>query len=142
MQESAGKIVRSKKYIDAEWRNLDDEGRDFIHYWFRKKHADQLFALSLAIDAEIGAAEWPIFAAIFSSLIISRGSGASRAMDLSRSRPHRVDSKIPKSPFTLWPKQVGVFRTYYEKTSLRAGLTLKSATRVTCESQTSQSTRS
>jgi DNA modification methylase len=125
VQESAAKVVRSKKYIDAEWRSLDDEGRHFIRYWFRKKHAEQLFALSLAIDAEIGTAEWPIFAAIFSSLIISRGSGASRAMDLSRSRPHRVDSKIPKSPFLLWQKQVDAFRTYYEKSSLAGIADLK-----------------
>jgi DNA modification methylase len=125
VQESAIKIVRSKKYVDAEWRSLDDEGRHFIRYWFRKKHADELFALSLAIDDKIGGAEWPIFAAIFSSLIISRGSGASRAMDLSRSRPHRVDSKIPKSPFSLWPKQVGAFRTYYEKSSLADGADIK-----------------
>ncbi len=38
-------------------------------------------------------------------------------MDLSRSRPHRVDSKIPKSPLELWPKQVAAFRSYYEKSS-------------------------
>jgi len=85
----------------------------------------QLFALSLAIDDEIGSAEWPIFAAIFSSLIISRGSGASRAMDLSRSRPHRVDTKIPKSPIDLWPRQLAAFRTYYEKSSLAAGADIK-----------------
>jgi hypothetical protein len=42
VQESAGEIVRSKKYIDAEWKNLNKEGRDFIRYWFQKKHADQL----------------------------------------------------------------------------------------------------
>jgi DNA modification methylase len=118
VHKSARRIVKSGKYVEAEWRNLDDEGRRFIRYWFRKRHADELFALSLAIDAEIGAADWPVFAAIFSSLIISRGSGASRAMDLSRSRPHRVESKIPKSPLELWPRQLAAFRTYYEKSSL------------------------
>jgi DNA modification methylase len=115
--KSARTFIRSKKYIEAAWRNLDDEGQRFIQYWFRKKHADELFALSLAIDDEIGVVEWPIFAAVFSSLIISRGSGASRAMDLSRSRPHRVDSKIPKSPFSIWHTQIRTFRTYYEKIS-------------------------
>jgi DNA modification methylase len=117
VHHTACRILKSRKYIEAQWKNLDDEGRRFVRYWFRKRHADELFALSLAIDDEIGSAEWPIFAAIFSSLIISRGSGASRAMDLSRSRPHRVDSKIPKSPLALWPKQVRVFRTYYENSS-------------------------
>jgi hypothetical protein len=54
-----------------------------------------------------------------------RGSGASRAMDLSRSRPHRVDSKVPKSPFSLWPKQVRAFRNYYEKNTLVGSANLK-----------------
>jgi hypothetical protein len=118
VEKSARKILKSKKYIKTVRNDLDDEGRRFVRYWFRKRHADELFALSLAIDDEIGSADWPIFAAIFSSLIISRGSGASRAMDLSRSRPHRVDSKIPKSPLDLWPKQLAAFRSYYEKSSL------------------------
>jgi DNA modification methylase len=117
VEKSARKILESGKYIRAVRNDLDQEGRRFIRYWFRKRHADELFALSIAID-EIGSADWPIFAAIFSSLIISRGSGASRAMDLSRSRPHRVDSKIPKSPLELWPKQLAAFRSYYEKSSL------------------------
>ncbi len=125
VHKTAEKILRSKKNVESEWRNLDDEGRRFIRYWFRKKHADELFALSLAIEDETNAAEWPIFAAIFSSLIISRGSGASRAMDLSRSRPHRVDSKIPKSPFSLWLKRIGAFRAYYEKESVAAGADIK-----------------
>lgn len=123
--KSAEKIFRSKKTVDAQRASLDAEDRRFIRYWFHRKHADELFALSLAIDNEIGPSEWPVFAAVFSSLIISRGSGASRAMDLSRSRPHRVDSKVPKSPFSLWPKQVIAFRNYYERSSLAGGATLK-----------------
>jgi hypothetical protein len=125
VHKSACRILKSRKDIEAQWSSLDDEGRRFIRYWFRKPHADELFALSLAIDEEIGTAEWPIFAAIFSSLIISRGSGASRAMDLSRSRPHRVESKIPKSPFAFWTKQVGAFRTYYQNSSLAGKADIK-----------------
>jgi hypothetical protein len=121
VEKSARRILKSRKYIEATRNSLDNEGRRFIRYWFRKRHADELFALSLAIDDEIGSAEWPIFAAIFSSLVISRGSGASRAMDLSRSRPHRVDSKIPNSPLENWPRQLAAFRTYYEKSSLAGG---------------------
>jgi hypothetical protein len=112
---AAEKILRSKRTVDAQWHDLDPEGRRFIRYWFRKKHADELFALSLAIDDEVDRLEWSVFATVFSSLIISRGSGASRAMDLSRSRPHRVASKVPKLPFSLWPKQVSAFRVYCEK---------------------------
>jgi hypothetical protein len=105
--------------------DLDPEGRRIIRYWFRTKHADELFALSLAIDDEVDRLEWSVFATVFSPLIISLGSGASRAMDLSRSRPHRVDSKVPKSPFSLWPEQVSAFRSYYEKNALGGTADLK-----------------
>jgi DNA modification methylase len=125
VEKSARRILKSGKYIESARTSLDDEGRRFIRYWFRKRHADELFALSLAIDDEVGSADWPIFAAIFSSLIISRGSGASRAMDLSRSRPHRVDSKIPKSPLENWPRQLAAFRTYYEKSAFAGSADIK-----------------
>jgi DNA modification methylase len=123
--KSAHKMLKSGKHVEAAWRNLDNEGRHFVRYWFRKRHADELFALSLAIDAETSTVDWPVLAAMFSSLIISRQSGASRAMDLSRSRPHRVDSKIPKSPLELWPRQLASFRAYYERSSLAGSADIK-----------------
>ena len=110
----ASEILRSSPQVEAQWDSLDDEARKFIMYWFRKEHADELFALSLALDKLAGRAAWPIFATLFSSLIISRGSGASLAMDLSRSRPHRVDCKVPRSPFSAWAQKVIAFRRYYE----------------------------
>jgi hypothetical protein len=48
------------------------------------EHADELFALRLAIDDEVDGLEWSAFATVFSSLITSRCGGAARAMDLSR----------------------------------------------------------
>ena len=110
----ASEILRSSHRVEAQWDGLDDEDRKFVMYWFRKEHADELFALSLALDKLAGRTEWPIFATLFSSLIISRGSGASLAMDLSRSRPHRVDGKVPRSPFSAWAQKVITFRRYYE----------------------------
>jgi DNA modification methylase len=125
VHKAARRMLKSGSRIEAASRNLDDEGRRFVRYWFRRRHADELFALSLAIDAESSAVDWPVLAAIFSSLIISRGSGASRAMDLSRSRPHRVDSKIPKSPMELWFRHLASFQAYYEKSSLAGSANIK-----------------
>ena len=45
--------------------------------------------------------------------------------DLLRSRPHRVDSKIPKSPLDLWPKQLAAFSSYYEKSPLAGSADIK-----------------
>ncbi len=97
---------------------LDREERKFVSYWFHREHATQLFALSLAIERYADKVFWPVLATLFSSLIIARDSGASRAMDLPRSRPHRVDSKIPKAPFDLWAKQTSAFRRYYQNSHI------------------------
>jgi tRNA G10 N-methylase Trm11 len=59
-----------------------------------------------------------VFATVLSSLIISRGSGVSMAMDLSRSRPHRVDAKKPKRPLHLWQRQIEVFARFYSTSRL------------------------
>jgi DNA modification methylase len=110
----AYEILRSGNQVEAQWNSLDDEDRKFIMYWFREEHANELFALSVAIEKLAGRTEWPIFASLFSSLIVSRGSGASLAMDLSRSRPHRVEGKVPRSPFSGWARKTAAFRRYYE----------------------------
>jgi DNA modification methylase len=112
--EQAHKLKADRPFLRAQWKALDDEGRKFINYWFPKPYADQLFSLSVALDDVTDANLWPVFATLISSLIISRGSGASMAMDLSRSRPHRVASKTPRAPFDAWDRQVNLFRRYYE----------------------------
>jgi DNA modification methylase len=121
----ASEILRSGRQIKAQWGSLDDEDRKFIMYWFREEHAKELFALSLAIEKLAGSQDWSILATLFSSLIISRGSGASLAMDLSRSRPHRVDAKVARSPFSGWGQKVVAFRRYYENCSNCNGPDLK-----------------
>ena len=107
-------LKRDRAFIAEQWKSLDDEGLKFVKYWFPKRHVDELFALAVALDDVVSSDLWSVYATLFSSLIISRGSGASMAMDLSRSRPHRVESKIPRPPFDMWPHQVERFRKYYE----------------------------
>lgn len=77
----------------------DEETRKFIRYWFDDYARRQLTALSKAIrrvhDEAIRDALW----CGFSRLIITKSAGASRAMDLSHSRPHRVFERAPVKPF-------------------------------------------
>ena len=119
---AADVVARAKAFsgddIGALRGALDQEERKFVDYWFHREHATQLFALSLAIERYADKVFWPVLATLFSSLIIARDSGASRAMDLSRSRPHRVDSKVPKAPFDLWAKQTSAFRRYYQNSPI------------------------
>lgn len=79
--------------------NSDDETRKFIRYWFDDYARRQLASLSTAIcrvhDDAIRNALW----CGFSRLIITKSAGASLAMDLSHSRPHREFTHAPIKPF-------------------------------------------
>lgn len=77
----------------------DDETRKFIRFWFDDYARRQLAALSFAIrrvhDEVTRDALW----CGFSRLIITKSAGASLAMDLSHSRPHKKFDRAPVKPF-------------------------------------------
>jgi SAM-dependent methyltransferase len=78
----------------------DAETRAFIRYWFDDYARRQLAALSTSIqrvrDSGIRDALW----CGFSRLIITKSAGASLAMDLSHSRPHKKFDYAPIKPFS------------------------------------------
>lgn len=92
---------------DAFPSNADKETKSFIRYWFDSRARRELAALSKAIS---GVHETDVRSVLwcgFSRLIIAKQSGASRAMDLSHSRPHRSFEKSPISPFDKFIDAVG-----------------------------------
>ena len=97
--EHARRIFASLSTRDAYPRNADSETRQFTRYWFDDYARRQLASLATAIeftrDRTIREALW----CAFSRLIITKQSGASLAMDLSHSRPHRKFRRAPAKPF-------------------------------------------
>ena len=97
--EQARRIFASLRTRDGYPRNADPETREFTRYWFDDYARRQLASLATAIermqDTPIREALW----CAFSRLIISKQSGASLAMDLSHSRPHRKFRRAPAKPF-------------------------------------------
>ncbi len=97
--EHARSVFNSLPTRDAYPRNADSETRQFTRYWFDDYARRQLASLAVAIerttDRTIREALW----CAFSRLIISKQSGASLAMDLSHSRPHRKFKRAPTKPF-------------------------------------------
>ena len=97
--EHARRIFASLPTRDAYPRNADPETRQFTRYWFDEYARRQLGSLATAIertrDGAIREALW----CAFSRLIIAKQSGASLAMDLSHSRPHRKFERAPAKPF-------------------------------------------
>ncbi len=84
---------------DAYPHGSDEETKKFIRYWFDDYARRQLAALSLVIGRVQDSATRDALWCGFSRLIIAKQAGASLAMDLSHSRPHKVFSRAPIKPF-------------------------------------------
>ena len=80
-------------------RNADGSTKEFITYWFDGRARLQLAALSRSISRVRDKTARDVLWCAFSRLIICK-KGASRALDLVHSRPHRVFSKAPLLPFS------------------------------------------
>lgn len=103
--EANGVLTRARKVFvslraqDAHPSGSDEETRQFVRFWFDGSARRQLVSLAEEIssigDHKVRNALW----CAFSRLIIAKRSGASRAMDLSHSRPHRVFKRAPAEPF-------------------------------------------
>lgn len=84
---------------DAYPAGSDEETRKFIRFWFDREARRQLTALSGAISRVRDEATRDVLWCGFSRLIITKSAGASLAMDLSHSRPHKEFTTAPVKPF-------------------------------------------
>lgn len=95
----ARNIFYSLSQKEAYPRGADSETRQFIAYWFDGYARRQLAALSLAIGGVRNELTRNILLCALSRLIITKKAGASLAMDLSHSRPHKTFKRAPVKPF-------------------------------------------
>ncbi|HEV7572476.1 MAG TPA: hypothetical protein VGQ21_13335 [Thermoanaerobaculia bacterium] len=84
---------------DAYPIGADEETRAFIRFWFDPYSRRQLTALSRAVEETHETTARDALWCAFSRLIITKQAGASLAMDLSHSRPHKKFSVAPVKPF-------------------------------------------
>lgn len=85
--------------------SFDDEEQTFLRYWFPPKSQKELFALATDIAAMPAGKYRDLAWVVFSSLIIAKSAGASYALDIARSRPHKVLEKPIVSPMDSWSKR-------------------------------------
>jgi DNA modification methylase len=97
--DRAKKAFRTRACGSAYPISSDDETRRFIRYWFDEYSRRQLAALSTAISRVQDEPSREVLWCGFSRLIITKSAGASLAMDLSHSRPHRKFKRAPIKPF-------------------------------------------
>lgn len=93
-------IFQDLPYAKAYPRNANPETRAFVRYWFDSYARRQLAALAIAISRVRNESIRNVLWCGFSRLIITKQSGASLAMDLSHSRPHKVFDYAPSKPFS------------------------------------------
>ena len=85
--------------------NLPQEDQEFLQYWFPSQSQEELFALAAAIEEEPNRVERELAWVVFSSLIIAKSTGASSALDLARTRPHKRRDKPIVLPFDAWDRR-------------------------------------
>ena len=81
---------------------MDEATRQFVDYWFLPETQTELAALTLAIRAEPDAGLRNLLEVVFSSIIVTKSGGVSRARDLAHTRPHRVADKKPRRPLRVF----------------------------------------
>ncbi|HMM87829.1 hypothetical protein [Bradyrhizobium sp.] len=97
--ERAKADFTSRHVGEAYPDGADPETRRFIRYWFDNYARRQLASLSRAINGVRDDHSRDALWCAFSRLIITKQAGASLAMDLSHSRPHKVFNQAPVKPF-------------------------------------------
>jgi len=98
----------------------DAETRKFIRYWFDDYARRQLAVLASVISRTQNKPDRDLLWCAFSRLIITKQAGASLAMDLSHSRPHRVFARAPIKPFNRFLGAVEAVITNCPKADLDA----------------------
>jgi DNA modification methylase len=96
--DSARKSYRNLSPADAYPRKADNETRAFIRFWFDQTARRQLTALSQAISRMDDSTMRRFLWSAFSRMIITKQAGASLAMDVSHSRPHKTYKLAPLRP--------------------------------------------
>jgi len=91
---------------DAYPQGADQETREFVRYWFDAYARRQLAALARVISRVESKSAQEVLWCAFSRLIITKQSGASLALDLAHSRPHRSFERSPRKPFRQFPMAV------------------------------------
>ena len=92
--------------LEAVTADMDSPTREFLDYWFFPETQRELACLTLAIREESDADLRNLLEVIFSSTIVTKSGGVSRARDLAHTRPHRVSDKAPRRPVPLFANLV------------------------------------
>ena len=92
--------------LEAVKSEMDPATQEFLDYWFFPETQRELACLTLAIRKEADDGLRNLLEVVFSSTIVTKSGGVSRARDLAHTRPHRVSEKVPRRPIPLFANLV------------------------------------
>jgi SAM-dependent methyltransferase len=101
-QAATEKVARPSRLLERLRTDFDERERAFLDYWFPPRSQLELLALRTAIEMEADERVRDFLWLVFSSLIIAKSAGASYALDLAHSRPHRNTEKRIVWPLEAW----------------------------------------
>jgi len=94
----ANTLLSNGKTIERNLsRGFDERTKAFIDYWFLPATQRELMALVLAIRDVTDTSTRRFLELTFSSIIVTKSGGVSRARDLAHSRPHLDETKVPRN---------------------------------------------
>jgi hypothetical protein len=101
---SAVKLLQRASRLEPAMRErFSAASLEFINYWFAKQSQRELMALLLAIEREHSTPPLLDFLkVVFSSIIITKSGGVSRAYDLAHTRPHLLEGKPYKDAIKVF----------------------------------------
>ncbi|WP_159403678.1 hypothetical protein [Streptomyces sp. NRRL S-646] len=105
LREACDSIVATAKGGGEFLASSDAETLRFIDFWFDPETRDKLAAIASGISQSPPSLQAPLWCA-FSRLIITKDAGASRARDVSHSRPHRVREAASFDVLERFPESV------------------------------------
>jgi len=94
----AHKLLATAVLANAELaQRFDARTKKFVDYWFLPSTQRELMSLLMAIEQERDTGIRDFLELAFSSIVITKSGGVSRARDLAHSRPHLDKSKVPRN---------------------------------------------
>ncbi|MCG0276723.1 MAG: site-specific DNA-methyltransferase [Thermosediminibacteraceae bacterium] len=97
---------------EALEQRFDEKTKEFINYWFLPETQMELMSLMLSIERfERDTPLREFLEVIFSSIIVTKSGGVTRARDLAHSRPHLDINKVPQNAIDMYQKRLLKFAT-------------------------------
>jgi DNA modification methylase len=94
---SQAQALLANNSVEKLLQNFDSCTKEFVDYWFYPHTQRELAALILSIQTVDVSLVRRFLELTFSSIIVTKSGGVSRARDLAHSRPHLDKEKNPKN---------------------------------------------